>query len=99
MPHDPAIVAGREWKEADAAFDTLPKDTDEESQIFLAVEKRSRTAGQQFADIEPTTPAGAAAKLRAVLELYGLDEDTPLLSHRHVRTTLAYLERLAGAAS
>ena len=93
---DPAVIAAREAEAGEAAYNALPSDLEsEDPPAFEEAQKRLSVTDGRFADAEPTTLAGAIAKLRTYIML----EDEPpeaYLGCRHVRTVLAYLEKATG---
>lgn len=99
---DPALISERAHLAAEKRFNTLWFDVetieDEMTAEYRQAEDAIYAETLRFADAVPTSPAGAAAKLRNVLRVdYGLghyNRSTP----RHLKAVLAYLDRLAGAA-
>ena len=97
---DPAVAAGKEAHEAGAAFDALPKDTDEDTPLYKAAEKRMAAADEAFAAAPITSAAGALAKMRLIVDFdEAPDRSSPkYLTPRHFDTVVAFLEAVAGEA-
>ena len=65
---DPAVVAGKEAAEAEAAFNAVPGSTpaDEETREYRAAGERMNAADDAFADAPITSAVGALAKMREI---------------------------------
>ena len=98
---DPAVVAGKEAKEAAAAFDAISASRAEPGAKFDAAQARTEKADAIFADAPVTSIAGALAKmeeLRATVMSPTIDPDETYLDARHFKTVVAFLEGRTVAA-
>ena len=88
---DPAVAAAHKLQEARAAISAVSDN--ESTPEFRAADALDRAALHEFADTMPTTPAGALAKLKYVIEW---PDDLNTLDVNHIRGVIAYLEQMAG---
>ncbi len=99
---DPAVVAGKEAKEAAAAWTTYAKAhptlADEKTPEYEAIKERSEKADDAFSDAPVTSLAGALVKLRALGKDITEDSGSAAWQMGHVKTVAAFLEGFAGAA-
>ncbi len=95
---DPAVIAGRENAEAEAAFNAID-DALVNTPEYEAAEKRMSAANEAFADAPITSAAGALANMREVVALEGgPDRSSPkFLAPRHFDNVVAFLEMGADA--
>jgi hypothetical protein len=94
---DPALAAAARVKVAETLFLAMPigDASDEATAEFMEAEARWDVADDAFADAVPSSPEGALAKLRAVLDMQRammLSERN--LEVRHIRALMTYTERL-----
>ena len=93
---DPAIVAGKEAKEAAAAWAAYAKAhptlADEQTPEYKAIKERSERADQDFSAAPVTSLAGALVKLRALGKDITEDSGPEGWQQGHVKTVAAYLE-------
>ena len=92
---DPAVVAGKEAKEAAAAFDAISASRAEPGAKFDAAQARTEKADAIFADAPVASVAGALAKMeeiRATVMSPTIDPDETYLDARHFKTVVIFLE-------